>query len=86
MPGEERLRDIDWSKAERFPERGGPVVFMFQPTHYKVVETPEELRLWEQMMIDRVGLDRESPTLARRAEMMSGRETISGKAPLTMDD
>lgn len=71
------------------PGRTVPVVFMFQPTHYRVVSTPKELQLWEQMMIERVGFERNSPILKRgpkTARMMRGRETISGKAPMTMDD
>jgi hypothetical protein len=33
-----------------------PTVFMFQPTHYQVVDDPEELLQWERMMIEQVGM------------------------------
>ena len=47
----------DSSKAQRWkPIKPGHPVFMFQPTHYKVLETPEELRAWEELMATRVGI------------------------------
>ena len=90
--GPDPIPQQDWEGAERFPESAErtPVVFMLKPTHYKVVETPEELRLWERLMIERIGFDPDSPTLRRDeggdVEMRMGRETISGKAPMTLDD
>jgi len=76
----------NWEDAVPFPKVRGttPVVFMFQPKRYKVVSTPEELRLWEKMMIEHVGMKRKRGRM--RGGRMRGRETISGKAPMTMDD
>jgi hypothetical protein len=34
-----------------------PAVFMFQPTHYKMMTSPKELREWERLMIEYVGMD-----------------------------
>lgn len=43
--------------AEKFLTRfSKPVVLHFQPTTFKVLEDPEDLRLWEAMLIERVGL------------------------------
>jgi hypothetical protein len=88
-PGE--VPQQDWEGAKRFPEppEKAPVVFMLQPTHYKEVSTPEELQLWEQLMVERIGFEPDSPIFSRDEEgraRMRGGETISGKAPLTMDD
>jgi hypothetical protein len=38
-----------------FPKEGRPVVFMFQPTHYKVIP-PDKLREWQTSLAERVGL------------------------------
>jgi hypothetical protein len=39
-----------------FPKEGRPVVFMFQPTHYKVV-SPDKLQEWERKLVEKVGLE-----------------------------
>lgn len=46
----------------------GHVALMFQPTHYKVVSTPEELQQWEQLMIKDVGFDPRSSIFNRDAQ------------------
>lgn len=40
-------------ELQELPKR--PTVFMFQPTHFRVVHTPEELTKWEAAMAARVG-------------------------------
>ena len=55
------------------PEKG-PVVFMFRPTRYKRVETPEELEEWERLMAEKVGVRvqrDEAPGLRRAVETVS---------------
>lgn len=39
------------------PKRA-PAVFMFQPTHYKIVQTRADLELWERLMVEQVGMRR----------------------------
>jgi hypothetical protein len=34
-----------------------PIVFHFQPEEYEVLETPEQVKDWERMMMDDVGID-----------------------------
>jgi hypothetical protein len=36
-----------------------PAVFMFQPTGFEIVKTPDKLREWERLMRERVGLETE---------------------------
>jgi hypothetical protein len=48
-------------RLKPFP-KNVPAVFRFQPTYYKTVETPEDLALWEQMMVEKVGLKMDFPT------------------------
>ena len=33
-----------------------PVIMNFQPETFKILEDPEELRIWEQLLIEKVGL------------------------------
>jgi len=37
-------------------QRGRPIVLAFQPTQFRVLEEPEDLRVWETNMRRRVGL------------------------------
>lgn len=37
-----------------------PAVFYFQPTEINVLESPEEIKRWEQMMRENVGIKVES--------------------------
>jgi hypothetical protein len=39
-----------------FPKEGRPVVFMFQPTHYKIIP-PDKLQEWERDVAEKVGLE-----------------------------
>jgi hypothetical protein len=61
-----------------------PAVFMFQPTHYKMVSTPDELKEWERMMIEHVGMSadvfrsRQEKRGAISNAMMVRGESISG--------
>lgn len=48
--------------AEIFPQ--GPAVYMFQPTHYVVVEN-EKMGEWEERLAKQVGLRRAPSTEAR---------------------
>lgn len=41
-----------------------PVVFMLQPKGFRPNTTPEDLKLWEQWMIERVGFSADSPVVA----------------------
>lgn len=54
-----------------------PVVFLFQPTHYRVVNTPEELKVWERWMSERIGFAQDSPHLSNRLRSPYPHETIS---------
>ena len=49
---------------------------MFQPTHYRVVSTPKELRLWEETMIEEVGAAADSELL-KSAKGKRGSLTLS---------
>jgi hypothetical protein len=37
----------------RYPQ---PLILNFQPRSFKILKGPEDLRLWESLMIERVGL------------------------------
>ncbi len=52
MKNEPRVPHYSSSKLTPFPKSPGkrPLAFMFQPTHYKVVSTPSQLKLWEKTM------------------------------------
>ena len=47
------MEDQNGPEPRELPKR--PTVFMFPPTHYRVVQTPEELATWEAAMAARVG-------------------------------
>lgn len=55
-----------------------PAVFMFQPTHFKMVSTPEELRAWEYMMEHYVGLKSTAARFANNPWKGSPGGSISG--------
>jgi len=76
MKNEPRVPRYSTSKRMPFPKSPGkrPLAFMFQPTHYKVVSTPTQLKLWEKSMRDDVGARADSPTL----------KSAKGKASLTL--
>ena len=48
-----------------------PAVFHFQPTDIKVVESPDGLKRWEQMMRENVGIK------VQNFELVSGTCTLS---------
>jgi len=39
--------------VSRFPK---PIIFNFQPSSFKIMDDPEDLRLWESSMVENVGL------------------------------
>ena len=39
--------------AAKYPR---PVIFNFQPTTFKILEDPEDLRIWESVMVEQVGM------------------------------
>jgi hypothetical protein len=43
------------SGMKKFSRENVPVVFMFQPTQYKIV-SPDEHKQWEKDLIEKVGL------------------------------
>jgi len=53
-----QLEVIEAIEATEVEEMRGvpPVVFHFQPDSYKVYETPEQLKLWEALIKEVVGL------------------------------
>ena len=64
---------MDDEMPERLSRGSMPAVFMFQPTGFEVVKTPEKLREWERLMRERVGLQTVAETLGE----LSGLPTIS---------
>jgi hypothetical protein len=43
--------------AEEMAKRGKlPAVLHFRPTRFRKVESPEELKNWEKLVLDRVGI------------------------------
>jgi hypothetical protein len=66
-------------QARPYPKPKGPIVFHFQPTEYEVITTNEEYEVWERLMIERCGFDKNSPILQRDAQgqaLMIGRGTF----------
>lgn len=53
-----------------------PVIFHFQPTEIRVLKTPEELKEWERMMKEDVGLKGQivSPTGSCTESVCGGRK------------
>jgi hypothetical protein len=50
--------DIAGEEVKSFPKTKKPIVFMFEPTHYVVVEG-KQLKEWESLLRERVGLPAE---------------------------
>lgn len=45
-------------------EGAPPIVFAFRPESYKVLEVPEEIKQWENLMKERVGLSADLTNLS----------------------
>jgi hypothetical protein len=44
--------------AEEFRSRNRrPVLLHFQPENFSIIESPSDLRKWEELMVQRVGID-----------------------------
>lgn len=78
MNKEPRIPRYSESALEAFPKSPGkrPVAFMFQPTHYKTVSTPKDLKLWEKTMREDVGVRADSSVL-KAAKGHEGSLTLS---------
>lgn len=47
-------------------EKAGPppIIFAFRPESYRVLESPDELKRWEELMKERVGLSADLTNLS----------------------
>ena len=45
-------------------EGAPPIIFTFRPERYNVLESPEEIRQWEKLMKERVGLSAQLTNLS----------------------
>jgi hypothetical protein len=71
-------RSLEGSGVKPLPATNGPVVFMFQPTHYKQVKTPEELQLFMRCMLAQVHLDPDKYQLEGPGGSISGSGGVGG--------
>ncbi len=61
-------RELNESEEAMTEKQGRPpVVFHFQPKSYQILESPEELKEWERLMREEVGLSADIANLSGTA-------------------
>lgn len=53
---ESTFKAKDLSEKEFYSGYPRPLILHFQPTSFKILEDPEDLRKWESLLIENVGL------------------------------